>query len=140
MKDTVDVDNVQVYLDLAVALRHWKPQIVEALEYAKHTHSFNDVVAMVMNGQCALYGFPDAFMLMEECKYPQFKTWHCFLAGGNHDTIVATEDYMKEQALIRGCKYLSYSGRKGWDRDARKRDWEFVCTTMYKLVEGGGNG
>lgn len=123
---------LKVYSDLVSALTHWQSEINEALARAQHSHSFDDVVRMTMAGKLAMFTYPDAFMLMEVVDYPQFKVWHCFLAGGNRDAITATESQHGAIALAMDCKYIGFSGRKGWDHEASKRGWEYVCTTRYK--------
>lgn len=140
MNDMQQIDVLQGYLNLLGVLGYWKSHILDALERAKHTHSFDDIVRLSMSGHLAVFAYPDAFMIMEQINYPQFKVLHCFLAGGNHDTIVGTELQMEEVARNAGCKYMSFSGRRGWDKDAKLRGWEFVSTTMYKPIEGGNRG
>lgn len=125
---------LQRYAVLVAALAHWQPEIVSALARAKDSHTFDDVAHMVMAGKLAMFNYPDAFMLMEVVDYPQFKVWHCFLAGGNKDAITSTEAEHGGIAIAIGCKYIGFSGRKGWDHEASHRGWEYVCTTRYKLA------
>jgi hypothetical protein len=134
MNQMTTLSALKVYSDLVSALARWMPEINEALEYAKASHSFDDVVRMTMGGKLMMFTYPDAFMLMEVVEYPQFKIWHCFLAGGDKDAITTTEPQHGAIALAMGCKYIGFSGRKGWDHEAAKRGWEYVCTTRYKLA------
>lgn len=123
-------------LELTLAnLRKWRPQIEVALRHGAQAQSFDDLLMMVMRGTVQFYSFEKSFLVMEIINYPQFKVYHCFLAGGDMRDVFESEARMLPNAKALGCKYLSIAGRKGWTRMLKPRGWKFVCATMYKEVE-----
>jgi hypothetical protein len=112
-------------------LKHWRPQIEEALHHGKDAHTFDTVVEMILSNRLHFFAYPDCFVIMEIVEYPNYKVFHCFLAGGKMEAIIQAQQPLGEVGKIMGCRYLSVSGRKGWERQLADIGWKFVCTTLY---------
>jgi hypothetical protein len=119
-------------------LDHWRPQLEAALSSADYTHTYDDLVGLVMRGEVVLFTYPGCLLVMEIAKYPQFSVWHCFIACGEMEAVLESEKAMNAVAANLGCKYLSFAGRAGWERILKKAGWHTVCVTMYKEVEHHG--
>jgi hypothetical protein len=126
-------DNAAAYVTVIMAvLLKWKEQIDEALHHAKGQYVFDDVVAKVAARQIHVYEYDEAVVLMQYCVFPQYSTYHCFIAAGDMQTIKDAEEYIAQQARSMGCKHMTISGRTGWARELKPRGWEHVMSTMYK--------
>lgn len=115
-------------------LRWWEETINEALSHGRKTHSFDDIVTMILQNRVFLFVYDEAFVIMEKVEYPQFSVFHCFLAGGKLEAVLAAQSEMEELGEKMGCKYLSMAGRKGWGPSLTALGWHHVCTTMYKPI------
>lgn len=125
---------------LLVRLEQWEDTINEALAHGRHTHTFDDVVSMVLQNRVLFFPFDKAFVIMEKVDYPRFSVFHCFLAGGELKEVLAAQDEMEIVGRKLGCKYLSIAGRLGWQRTLRDLGWQHVCTTMYRPIGELSNG
>lgn len=115
-------------------LLRWKDGIEEALSYSNGSHTFDDVVRKVVTGEVHFYSYDECFTIMQVIIYPQYKTYHCFLAAGNQEALDNVRDDMLEVARTLGCRYLSISGRHGWVKRLQSRGWKHVYSTMYLEV------
>lgn len=121
------VTNVRWLLD---ELERWQDKIEIALHHAKHSHTFDDIVNMVLGRRVFLFSYPECFLVLEIISYPQFKTLHIFLAGGDMEALLSKHDEVARFGASLGCKYLSLAGRKGWAKVLEARGWDYLCTTM----------
>lgn len=121
-------------IELMRGMLKWQEYFEKALSYVDNSYTFNDLVMSVLANQRQFYDFGDAAVLMQYEKYPQYSVYHCFIACGNKQTIFEQHDMMNEIAQKMGCKYLTLSGRKGWERDLVKHGWEHKLSTMYREV------
>jgi hypothetical protein len=133
---TAALDNLEALL---AALRRWKPTMEAALEHGRDAHTFDDIVGMVMANRVLFFSFEKCFLVMERVEYPQFAVFHCFLAGGNMEAVMEAQTQMAQVGRQLGCKYLSFSGRSGWERKLKDRGWSHVATTMYCPIKEESN-
>lgn len=126
-----DGDNLLRLENVIRQLRHWQPWIEEALVHARHTHTFDDIVGMILQNRVLFFPYDDCFLVMEKVVYPQFATFHCFLAGGEMEAVISHEAEMREIGQKLDCKYLSIAGRKGWLRQLERRGWRHVSSAMF---------
>lgn len=108
--------------------------IEAALEYAHNSHTFDDVVEMVLVGRLHFYPTGDSFVIMEVLTYPQHKVYHTFLAGGNMEEIFNIHDTLHDNAKKLECSYTSVVGRKGWEKALKSRGWKYSYSTLYREV------
>lgn len=125
------LDRLKSLLD---RLELWEDTIEEALHHGGNAHSFDDIVAMVLQNKVFFFTYPEAFVVMEKVDYPQFSVFHCFLAGGTIEAVMGVQDEMEKVGRELGCKYLSIAGRRGWQRQLQERGWRHICTTLYRTI------
>lgn len=113
----------------------WRDHIESAMQHADWSHTFDDLTLMVIQGHLEFHEFEDCFCLTQITVFPQFKTYHFMIAGGNIDSIIGLTDHFKAKARELGCKYLSFSGRKGFEPVLKKEGWEHKFTTMWLEVD-----
>ncbi|MDJ0827914.1 MAG: hypothetical protein QNJ16_20705 [Rhodobacter sp.] len=129
-----DYTIAQKGIDLLEGLLEWRPQIEKALKNADWSHTFDDLTNMVIHGQLEFHEFDDCFCFTQQTVFPQFKTYHFMVAGGNMDSIIEKTEIFKNKARALGCRYLSFSGRKGFEPVLRKEGWTHRFTTMWLEV------
>ena len=115
---------------ITTSLRKWEVEILEALTYANSSHTLDDIVAMIVNGQLTLTTHPNSFSLTTIQISPQFKSLHFMIVGGNLEEIISLHDTYVKIAKEHGCSYMSLSGRKGWLPTLKRRGWKHQFTTM----------
>lgn len=138
MKDFQEPSVLDSCEQLIRYLKKWRPVIEESLEYALQSHTFDDVCRLVMMGHMQFFNFDNAFAIMEYKEYPRQKAYHCFLAGGDLQEVLACQYAIIEVARRAGCDIVSLSGRKGWERAFRNSGWEPLCTTLFKRIDQEG--
>jgi len=116
-------------------LLSWRANIEKAMKAADWSHTFDDITYMVISGQLEFHEFENCYCLTQQTIFPQFSVYHFMLAGGDLDEIVSLTDHFKAKARALGCKYLSFSGRKGFEPVLSKHGWTHRFTTMWLEVE-----
>lgn len=124
---------------LIAQLERWRTTIEKALVHAQHTHTFDDIVGMVLSNRVLFFPYDDCFLVMEKVTYPRFSTFHCFLAGGAMEAVMARQEEMREIGQQLECKYLSIAGRKGWLRQLESRGWRHVSSAMFMPIGESDN-
>jgi hypothetical protein len=115
-------------------LLRWQEQIERALRDLDGMYSFNDIVASVLRQERHFYDFGDCCVIMQYEKYPGYSIYHCFIACGKFEAILASEVGISEVAKKLGCKYLSIAGRVGWPRKLKQHGWTHKLSVLHKEV------
>lgn len=126
----VTPDAAQAVIDLLTEVQMRRPQIERALAHAQGTHTFNDIVWMVMQGRVRWWCLPNSFLLTEVIEYPQQKHFHVFLAGGNLNEIKGTQPFLVDAARLAGCSAITLTGRRGWIKALLDLGWNEKATTV----------
>lgn len=129
------MDHASKYIALANSLLERRRHIEAALEYADGTHTFDDVVDMVMTGRLFWHPLPNSFMVMEIIDYPRAKHLHVFLAGGDLDEIRATQPDLVDMAKANGCSAVSLGGRRGWVKALATQGWKESHTAVVLHIK-----
>lgn len=116
------------------ALRKFELDICRALEYGNNSHSFDDIVRLVLDGSVDMYEFPNSVIIMELTHYPNFSVYHGFIAAGDLQEILDAHTMMFKEARLRGAKYLSIAGRRGWEKAMRNHGWSHKLSIMQVEV------
>ena len=116
--------------DVNDELTRCKKWIEDALAYSGGTHTFNDVSDAVMQGTMQLWPGQKSCAVTEIIKYPQTKTIHVFLAGGDKDEIIRMQQSAAAWGRQQGCEHMTLAGRKGWERELKPHGWTHLCTTL----------
>ena len=106
--------------------------IEDALEYAKGTHTIDDIWNGIVDGTFQFWPGDKSAIITEVQIYPQKKTMHIFLAGGDLNELLEMEKSVRAFAETIGCNSMSISGRRGWLRIFERDGWEEICTTIAK--------
>jgi hypothetical protein len=129
------ITKAEVVINLLNDLLKFRLDIENALAYSNNSHTFDNIVDMVVTGTAHFYPLENAFMLMEVQTFPQHKVYNVFLAGGDLQEILATQKWVNDNAYALGCKYATMSGRNGWSKVLKDEGWDFKFVVMYKTVE-----
>jgi hypothetical protein len=106
--------------------------IEDALEYAKGTHTIDDIWNGIVDGTFQFWPGEKSAIITEVQIYPQKKAMHIFLAGGDLNELLEMEKSVRAFAETIGCNSMSISGRRGWLRIFERDGWEEICTTIAK--------
>lgn len=117
-------------IDLATGLLRWRETIEDALMVANYSHTFDDIVRIVVTGGAQFFEYDDCFIIMQVDVFPQHKAYHCFLAGGHMPSIMEKQEQMRANAKALGCKYMTITGRHGWVRQLKNAGW----THQYSIL------
>lgn len=131
MFDNQDTSLAEKTIGLLNEVMRWRDGIEAALSYAEGSHTFDDVVRKILTNEAHFFSYDDCFLIMQLVHYPQYKNYHCFLAGGNQAALDNARDQMIANAKALQCRYLSISGRHGWVKRLVSRNWKHVFSTMY---------
>lgn len=131
MFDQTHTSLAEKTMDLLTEILRWRTGIEAALDYAEGSHTFDDVVRKILTNEVHFFAYPDCFLIMQVVLYPQYKNYHCFLAGGNQTALDRARDDMIANARALNCRHMSISGRHGWVRRLASRNWKHVFSTMY---------
>ena len=108
--------------------------IESALAYSGGTHTFDDVVEMVIAGKAQIWPAPRGVAITEIIEYPRKRVLHVFLAAGELDQLTDMIDSAREWGLTQGCTSMTMSGRMGWQRVLDKHGWKPVLVTMERPI------
>lgn len=126
--------------DMTAALRKFRVDIEAALGYGGHSHSFANVVAMCVTGEVDLYILPSSVIMMQLTDYPNYKSYHAFIAAGDLDEIIEAQNgLLIREARLRGASKLTLAGRRGWARALKSEGWEDKLVIMHKDVPNEQN-
>lgn len=116
-------------------INDYRPQIEAALKYSGHSHTFDDVVAMVEAGTAQVWFGPSSVIVTEIVLEPQFKVLQYFLAGGNLAELEAMQPIIEQWAREHGCTRAVIVGRKGWERTFLARQgWTNGLVVLDKVL------
>jgi hypothetical protein len=111
-----------------------RPHIEAALSYGGGTHTFEDVAAMIDQGEAIFWPGPNSVIVTQIIEHPRSRTLHFFLAGGNLAELERMVPGILSWAKTeRGCTAASMTGRKGWERTFLTRGgWKSNLVVMTK--------
>lgn len=112
-----------------------EPWIQAALEYDGDTHSLEDVLLLVANGECQFWPGERSAIITEVVRHPRKAVCHFWLAGGDLDELEGMASAVEGWAREQGCTRITLAGRKGWTRSfLAKHGYEPRWTTMSKEI------
>lgn len=124
--------------DLMDRLDTFRPLIEEGMRHGTYTHSFDDLVKMVVERKIHPKFWDDAFALIAIHEYPQARHFHIFLAGGSLRTLMAAKDELIQNARDANCNRMTVNGRPGWARVLRAMGAEHKYTMLAMEVPQDG--
>lgn len=105
-----------------ITLEEARPFLQKALDLAGNTHTIEDLQAMIDEGRVIFWPGINSAVITEIIEYPQKRTLHFFLAGGNLAELEAMYPAIEAWGKEQGCTTASTSGRPGWERTFLKRE------------------
>jgi hypothetical protein len=94
----------------------YRGYIEAALEFAGHSHTFDDVAALVASGDAQFWPGAHSAVVTQIVSYPQYRALSIWLAGGELPEIELMAPTILEFGRRNGCKVASFVGRRGWER------------------------
>ena len=132
MKDELpEVDALERLEEIVSNLKKFRSVIEEALFYANNSHSFDHICERVIRGDLLMYPLENSVLLCEISTYPNFKTFHVYLGGGDLQEMLDAQDLIEADGRLFGCKFVSMTGRLGWKPHFEKRGWKHSLS-IYK--------
>lgn len=136
MSPTVGEERLLHTMATCAKLLNFRLDIMAALEYGGNSHDFDHICAEVLAGRLDFYPLEKSFIIAEVQHYPNYKTYHGFLTGGNLDELLATHHaIMKSGAMRNGCKKITMCGRRGWEKILKHHGWVHDMSHFYLEVE-----
>ena len=93
-----------------------KKWIVDALEYANNSHTYEQVIDVVIRGDAQFWALSDSAVVTEIVTYPQKRSLRFWLAGGNLNTLLLAEPKIREWSKNYKCEAVEIIGRQGWGK------------------------
>lgn len=116
-----------------ITLEAARPFLQKALDLAGNTHTLEDVQQGIDAGHLVFWPGVNSAIITEIIEYPQKRTLHFFLAGGNLAELEAMYPAIQEWGREQGCTAASTVGRPGWERTFLKREgWTPRAVFMTK--------
>jgi hypothetical protein len=116
-----------------ITLDEARPFLEKALSLAGDTHSFEDVRKGIEEDKLQFWPGINSAIITEIIEYPQKRTLHCFLAGGNLAELEVMYPMVEAWGREKGCVFASTYGRPGWERTFLKREgWTPRTVVMTK--------
>lgn len=128
------VTKAEKVITLMRAMLKYKLDIEAALNYSNNSHSFDNIVDMVVTGTVHFYELKNSYILMEIQTFPNHKVYHVFLAGGEKEELLDVHPWMLENAKTLGCKFVSICGRLGWVKELKQHGWTYQYAILSKEV------
>lgn len=97
----------------------WESQrhgLLDALAEAHGTHSEDDVLMRIANGEYRIWHHKSAIIVTFFIQFPQFNALNVFLGAGNLEALLEMEPHIALWAAQQGCKRVVGGGRAGWMR------------------------
>jgi|TARA_R110000824_G_C14885124_1_gene643850 hypothetical protein len=96
------------------------------------THDFFDIKEGILNGRFVLWPAPDGCLVTEFIEYPKYRVLNVFLGGGKLERLVDMRPAMEDFAKKTGCKKISITGRKGWQKILNNNGGKVEAYVMAK--------
>ena len=122
------------------AMLPYRKMLVEALNHSGGSHTFQNIVDAVQNEVMQFWPMEKSCLVTEVINYPNLKTLHIFLAGGDLEEIKSIDSTLEFLCQEIGADYISLSGRKGWIKALADIGYELSHVTLAKKVKEKENG
>lgn len=110
--------------------------VQNALEYAEGTHTAEDVLLSLLDGERQFWPGERCFVITEIAHYPRKRILNYFLAGGERGSSAELNKMLASLeafAHAAGCNAVTLTGRPGWLRSfLQVEGYRRVSVTMAK--------
>jgi hypothetical protein len=122
-------------MELLYSIREREQHILNALAYTEGTHTFDDIVSMILAGRLTWWQNGQSFAVTEFVSYPRENHIHIFLAGGDLNELLDLQDTIAIYGKHAGCSTLTMAGRKGWLKPLAEVGWTHAHTAMKRNLQ-----
>ena len=122
------------------AMLPYRKMLVEALEHSGGSHTFQNIVDSVQQEVMQFWPMEKSCLVTEVINYPNLKTLHIFLAGGDLQEIKSINNTLEFLCQEIGADYISLSGRRGWIKALADIGYELSHVTLAKKVKEKEDG
>ena len=122
------------------AMLPYRKMLVEALNHSGGSHTFQNIVDAVQQEVMQFWPMEKSCLVTEVINYPNLKTLHIFLAGGDLEEIKSIDSTLEFLCQEIGADYISLSGRRGWIKALADIGYELSHVTLAKKVKEKENG
>lgn len=109
-----------------------REHLLPAIERTNGTHTEDDVIAALLNGQFKLWALEKSVGITEFQIYPRMKILNVFLAGGDLTEIMAHTPVLEAYGLKNGCSRMTFGGRPGWEPVMSEHGYKRGGVFLYK--------
>jgi hypothetical protein len=125
--------------DFAVAVDRCRLWIEASLKRSQfegiETHDFEDVKAMLVNGEAELWSTANGCVITFISHFPKASMLTLWLAGGLFEEVMDEhEESIMRWGRQNKCSSMYVMGRKGWKRKLRAREFIEHATVVSKLL------
>ena len=117
------------------AMLPYRKMLVEALNHSGGSHTFQNIVDAVQQEVMQFWPMEKSCLVTEVINYPNLKTLHIFLAGGDLQEIKSIDNTLEFLCQEIGADYISLSGRRGWIKALADIGYELSHVTLAKKVK-----
>ena len=117
------------------AMLPYRKMLVEALNHSGGSHTFQNIVDSVQQEVMQFWPMEKSCLVTEVINYPNLKTLHIFLAGGDLQEIKSIDNTLEFLCQEIGADYISLSGRRGWIKALADIGYELSHVTLAKKVK-----
>ncbi len=113
----------------------WQDRIKEALCYDVEHFTLEDIESGIATGDYQLWEAENSAVITSGVRLQSGGIGVQILAaGGNMDEVLGLLAEIEQEALASGCEILTTTGRKGWLKALKERDWLDVATIYIKRL------
>lgn len=132
MRTAAENDYYQTLYEEVLRCRPW---IEAALERSAKSHSFEDVLRVIMQNDAHLWATENGCCVTCITAYPLSKVLQIWLLGGDFDEVYNEHNAQVEQwAKSHDCDHILVNGRKGWARRLKDLGYEYTAAILIKEI------
>lgn len=122
-------------MKLRIELHRCRPWIEAALNNSARSHTFDNVVELVLKGDAHLWSSANGCMVTLFVEYPLSRTCHIWLLGGDFEQVYTDHaEALDKWAKENRCDQIVVNGRKGWERKLKDRGYDFKAVILIKEI------
>ncbi len=118
--------------DLASMWSRHREELLKALELCGGVFTERDIVDGLVCGEYQMFERRNAAVIVSVQDYPQSRSVHIFLAGGDLADLIVMEKDVIEWGRTKNCDRVEWSGRRGWLR--KLKGYTELCTVACKEI------
>lgn len=110
-------------------------RIRKALRHGGETHTWEDLQEGIITGRYQIFWNDDGACITEIIDNPQLRYLNVFIVAGRFPGVMKLDDEMENFGRIHNCKFMTGSGRQGWQKVLEKSRWKKKRIVFVKEIE-----